>query len=226
MYEKLRLSELQYEKFNPDSIVFFQIADFIPKYHVNAVLDYGAGNSPYKAFISCDQYYTADISQNVFKNIQYIIHEDESLAIPDASFDLILLLDVLEHVPRPKAVLLELKRLMRPHGSLIISVPFLYREHETPNDYLRVTSFGAVKLLEEVGLRVYRSEKIGNVFYTILTLLLERNIENGECVNISYKDIIFNKLILMFVWLFRKSLSKKPKESAGTYHHLLLEVRL
>lgn len=42
---------------------------------------------------------------------------------PDAYFDGILLLDVLEHVPDEQLVAAEIERLLRPGGSLILSVP-------------------------------------------------------------------------------------------------------
>ena len=42
---------------------------------------------------------------------------------PDGYFDAVLLLDVLEHVPDPAAVIQEIGRLLRPGGQLIVSVP-------------------------------------------------------------------------------------------------------
>lgn len=42
---------------------------------------------------------------------------------PDTYFDGVLLLDVLEHVPNANAVVLEISRLLRPGGQLIVSVP-------------------------------------------------------------------------------------------------------
>ena len=46
------------------------------------------------------------------------------LSFPDALFDLIVTLDVLEHVPDTRRALAELRRVLRPGGSLVISVPF------------------------------------------------------------------------------------------------------
>lgn len=42
---------------------------------------------------------------------------------PDAYFDAVLLLDVLEHVPETESVIHEISRVVRPGGQLIVSVP-------------------------------------------------------------------------------------------------------
>jgi SAM-dependent methyltransferase len=46
-----------------------------------------------------------------------------ALPVPDESADAILLLDVLEHVPTPDAAIAEARRVLRPGGVLILSVP-------------------------------------------------------------------------------------------------------
>jgi len=54
-------------------------------------------------------------------------HEDiQQLSFPSDSFDLILSLDVLEHVPFPEQAFAELFRCLRPDGRLIFTVPFDY----------------------------------------------------------------------------------------------------
>jgi len=47
----------------------------------------------------------------------------EQVPYPDNSFDGVLLLDVLEHVPSEQSVVREVRRILRPGGRLIVSVP-------------------------------------------------------------------------------------------------------
>ena len=47
----------------------------------------------------------------------------EAIPFEDASFDAVLLLDVLEHVRRERPVLQEVRRVLRPGGTLVLSVP-------------------------------------------------------------------------------------------------------
>jgi SAM-dependent methyltransferase len=225
MYESNRLKSVGNYFWNPDSIIHRQITEYILEKHYASVLDYGAGNSPYKSYVSCERYLTADITQNSTKSIDFLILPGENLKIADASFDLILLLDVLEHVPDSSYVLAELRRLIKPGGSIIISLPFIYREHETPNDYCRYTYFGVKKLVSDNGGKICRVEKLGNAYYTLLTLFLERGICNGERSVLGLAGKLLNKLALFFFPLLRPILAAKPSIDAGCYHHLLMEIR-
>ncbi len=51
-----------------------------------------------------------------------------TLTFPDASFDFILSLEVLEHVPDFKAALREFARVLRPDGALLLTAPFHAQE--------------------------------------------------------------------------------------------------
>ena len=66
-------------------------------------------------------------------------HEDvhvgavEQLPWPDETFDLVTCLDVVEHTPDDRATLLELRRVLRPGGWLLVTVPayqWLWSRHD------------------------------------------------------------------------------------------------
>lgn len=48
---------------------------------------------------------------------------NDSLLLPDASFDVITAVEVIEHLENPRAAFRELKRLLRPNGILVLSTP-------------------------------------------------------------------------------------------------------
>jgi SAM-dependent methyltransferase len=53
----------------------------------------------------------------------YLLASAETLPLEDKSFDGVLCLDVLEHVADQQAVIREIRRVLRPGGTLILSVP-------------------------------------------------------------------------------------------------------
>lgn len=56
-------------------------------------------------------------------NLNVIEGSLENTAFPDKSFDVIVMLDVLEHLPDPKYTLLEIGRILKNDGILYISIP-------------------------------------------------------------------------------------------------------
>jgi SAM-dependent methyltransferase len=224
MYEFERLAFSDKGQPGMDSLMQAQIAAFLPRTYVSSVLDYGAGNSPYRRFIRCGRYVTADVAQNPAGDIDYLIVPGERLPIEAGSFDFVLLLDVLEHVSDPDFVLGEVRRLLAPKGSLFISVPFLYREHETPYDFTRYTAFGMRELIRRQRGKIVRLSKAGNMLYTLLSLFLERGVANGEFNRLGVSGRVVNRLLCALVPILAPLLCKPPNQDDGIYHHLLLEV--
>jgi SAM-dependent methyltransferase len=63
------------------------------------------------------------------------------LPFKNSSFDTAIMSDVLEHLPHPDVMWIELSRVMRPGGKVLLSVPFFYWLHEGPHDYYRYTEW-------------------------------------------------------------------------------------
>lgn len=61
-----------------------------------------------------------------------INHQDiQALSFADASFDVLMSFDVLEHVPDNAAAFREIARVLRPGGRLVLTIPFTADRHET-----------------------------------------------------------------------------------------------
>ena len=61
-----------------------------------------------------------------------IVCDIVSIPCPDASFDVILCSEALEHVPEPTHALDEFSRLLKPGGLLILTAPFASNVHMAP----------------------------------------------------------------------------------------------
>jgi SAM-dependent methyltransferase len=76
--------------------------------------------------------------------------------VEEGRYDLVLLTQVLEHIPEPQVVLAEAHRVLTPGGELWLSAPLFYEEHETPHDFYRYTQYGLQHLLQSAGFTVKR----------------------------------------------------------------------
>jgi SAM-dependent methyltransferase len=72
-----------------------------------------------------------------------------ALPLPAGCADTVIALELLEHVPRPQAVLAEIVRLLAPGGTAFVSVPSSAPRHEDP-DFWRFTAQGLAQLGSEV----------------------------------------------------------------------------
>jgi SAM-dependent methyltransferase len=119
------------------------------------LLDVGAGDCQYKPYFAgrC-KYLSQDVGavDRCFTYDQIDIRSEiYEIPLPDASVDIILCTQVLEHLKYPVRALKEMHRLLKPGGRLCITVPFAADEHLVPYDYFRYTRYALDFLLQEQG---------------------------------------------------------------------------
>lgn len=79
-----------------------------------------------------------------------VLAVNQALPFADDSFDVVLSLDVLEHVTDPFAGAREIGRVLKPGGILFINLPFLQPEHGYPHHYFNATRMGVRQLFEGI----------------------------------------------------------------------------
>ncbi len=96
-----------------------------------------------------------------------------SLPFSSESFDAVVMLEVMEHLRDPERTLRALVRVLRPGGTLVLSMPFLYPIHDAPFDYQRLTGHGLERDLQSAGLELNRLDRMGGALETagLLTCL-------------------------------------------------------
>lgn len=122
------------------------------------VLDVGCGHRPYeKIFKDASEYvgleYDSPANRARFKKID-AWYDGIHFPFDNSSFDSVILTQVLEHVFNPDEFLEEVRRVTKPGGTMLLSVPFVWDEHEQPWDYARYSSFGLRHLLEKHGFEI------------------------------------------------------------------------
>ncbi len=153
-------------------------ADALPQYCTGHVLDLGCGNVPlYEAYkdlvtdITCIDWEKA---RHQSSYLDYAFDLSQPLPLPDKQFDTIILSDVLEHIPNPEALWLEIARLLKPAGKFLMNVPFYYQLHEAPYDYYRYTEFALRRFADVSGITIIRLQAIGGVPEIMADLLAKQ----------------------------------------------------
>jgi len=128
------------------------LGEFLPAL-AGEVLDVGCGRKPYRHLTSATRYVGVDIDTPATRALAAADHyyDGRTLPFPDASFDAVLCSQVLEHVFTPAEFLREINRVLRPGGVLLLATPFVWDEHEQPQDFGRYSSFGLPDLVRQAG---------------------------------------------------------------------------
>ncbi len=148
---------------------------YLPRYTRGRLIDLGCGKVPlygcYRSLV--DEVTCVDWPQSVHSGGHLDLEADLSQPLPfaDASFDTLILSDVLEHVPTPDALWSEMARLLAPGGHVLLNTPFLYGVHEAPHDYGRYTEFALRRFALQAGLEVPLLLPIGGTLHVLADLL-------------------------------------------------------
>ncbi len=132
------------------------------------VLVVGAGADPYKGlFKSADLYISMDIDNN-YGSLD-VVADALNLPFPEEVFDCVVAIEVMEHVRDPWLFVEEVRRVIKPGGQLVLTVPFMFHIHGDPEDYWRPTESGLRFILRGFGdLKISRQ---GNRVHVIADLI-------------------------------------------------------
>lgn len=124
------------------------------------LLDSGCGNQPFREWYAplVDEVFCLDAVP--LPGVDVIGFADR-LPFADASFDTVMLTEVLEHVGDLESAVAEVHRVLRPGGHALVTMPYLYPTHEAPYDFRRLTHFGLRAVLERHTLEVLELDAKG-----------------------------------------------------------------
>ena len=152
----------------------------LPTYAKGNLLDLGCGKVPlyeaYKDKIS--NCICVDWDNSLHKNIfsDMTMDLNDSLPFEGKSFDTIILSDVLEHIKNPQSLWIEINRILKENGVLIMNVPFHYWIHEHPFDYFRYTRYALENFADESGFEIITLCELGGIIEVLADLIAKSTI--------------------------------------------------
>jgi SAM-dependent methyltransferase len=168
------------------------------------ILDFGCGSKPYLSlFTNATQYIGVDIENGVHdhsnENVD-VFYNGIQLPFADEEFDGVFSSEVLEHVPNIQNSISEINRVLKTEGYILISIPFVYEEHEIPYDFRRLTVNGLKQILEESNFEIVASDKLGSSVDVITQLIMNyvRDIIHSKN---KYINIVTNMIFIFPICL-------------------------
>lgn len=128
--------------------------EHLPGVPLGHLLDLGCGTAPLRPlYRSAERVVYADIERRDGSLEPFVgLDAGRGLPLRSASFDTVVMSDVLEHLAQPQQAISEVARVLRPGGRLLGNTPYLYWLHEEPHDYWRPSGFALAHVLVEAGM--------------------------------------------------------------------------
>lgn len=130
-------------------------------YVTGKTLDIGCGRKPYQHLFCSTEYIGLELDSQENRAYKHadLYYDGNALPFSNAEVDSVVSHQVFEHVFSPDQFLNEINRVLKPDGILMMSVPFVWDEHEKPVDFARYSSFGLRAILNKHGFEMIEQRK-------------------------------------------------------------------
>lgn len=163
------------------------------------ILDFGCGSKPYRLlFAKVSEYIGVDIENEGHNHDTEDVdfyYDGVTLPFEKEMFDSILCSEVLEHVPDIDTILNELNRVLVFGGKLLITVPFVWPEHELPFDFRRFTVNGLSQIVKDHGFEIKKVNTSGTFIEVIMQMWI-MYLHNGLYTQNRYLNILINTIFI------------------------------
>lgn len=137
------------------------------------ILEFGSGDknlsvSANKIFFHAKSFTQTDINPDFGHEVLDV--RDVS-NLENNKYDLVLCCNVIEHVYENNEIALNLKKLVKKNGYLLVSVPFIYPLHDEPGDFWRYTEHNLKKMFKDFHIEEFQFNGLREFPYQYILLL-------------------------------------------------------
>ncbi len=148
------------------TFLFHHLEKFAKGMSSKRILDMGAGLGQYGyLFREKNIYETCDMHDGFHPGLKHdIVAEIYDIPVQSGTYDVALMLQVLEHLEFPVKGLTEIGRILKEDGVLFLSVPQAAGDHFVPHHYFNYTQYGLKSVLAQAGFEVIEYHRLDGIF--------------------------------------------------------------
>ena len=131
--------------------------------YTGRILDLGGSkHSEYASYMRASEVAVTVANLDPTTEPDQLVDLERLLPFDDGSFDMVLAINVLEHVFYYDQLIHESHRVLKTGGEFLIIVPFLFQIHPSPKDFFRYTKETLQRICEENGFKEVTVTEIGS----------------------------------------------------------------
>lgn len=155
--------------------------------------------------LEIDSYFVEQIKSE-YKNIVNYSNLDNI----DKKYDLIVMLDVLEHIDDTELFLDKINGILADSGSLIISVPAyqkLFSKHDIEMHHFRRYSMNLLKTHLQNSFKIIKTCRYNSLLLPlrVVQIIFFKNV-NSDVGTSNFLNLVFKKIINIEIWLIKKNI--------------------
>ena len=141
-----------------DTLLFFHhrkieraLQNLAEKYNNSSsrIIELGSGTNAlaHKHIFSKAQFAATDLK--ICEGIDFTVDITDAKNLPDNTYDLVICMNVLEHIFHPQSAINEMHRILKKDSELFLVTPFLFPVHDPPFDFYRYTEYSLKAMLKD-----------------------------------------------------------------------------
>lgn len=108
------------------------------------------------------------VTANIDPKADLVFDAEKPWPVESASFEGVLLMNIIEHLYDTRTTLAEARRVLVPGGTFVGTSPFMFNVHPSPDDFGRYTKSALLRMFAEAGFTDVRITELGTGAFSVV----------------------------------------------------------